>query len=242
MNWLKRLMFPNRCLGCNHIVDQDDHAFCAACWGNIDIIQQPWCHTCGIPLEFAYTEDISLSLCTRCMHTKPYYDYARSVYVYNDVSKKGILALKHQDQTHHSHTYARILYKMYPTICAESDVIVPIPLHWQRLMMRRYNQAGLIAKHLGRFCNKPVDYDHLKRIVATKSQGRQGRAERIKNLDNAFSVSKVEAFYQKKILIIDDVMTTGVTLNQAACALRLAKPKQIICLTIAHALPYGVAK
>ncbi|MDP2193983.1 MAG: ComF family protein [Alphaproteobacteria bacterium] len=242
MNWLKRMIFPNRCLGCSDIVSQDDHTFCPACWANIDMIQPPWCNSCGIPLEFSYTEDASLSLCARCDHTKPFYDYARSAYVYNDASKKGILALKHQDQTHYSRTYASILYKMYPNICNECEVIVPIPLHWKRLMMRQYNQAGLIAKHLGRLCNKPVDFDHLKRTVATKSQGHQGRAERIKNLDNAFIVAGDDAFYQKKILVIDDVMTTGATLNQAAWALRTAKPKQIVCLTIAHALPHGGAK
>ena len=234
---IANIIFPNRCLGCGSIEIEADREFCPLCWGALIFLQEPYCTCCGLPFIFDDSLDSSNeTLCDHCNKSLPAYDKARCLFIYNDVIKKPILSLKHYDNTQYAKTFAKLMARMQTDLCHEIDLIVPIPLHWRRLILRQYNQAALIAKHLGRLLGKTVDYKNLVRSVNTKSQGHQSRKNRQINVENAFTLKDKAAFKDKTILLIDDVMTTGSTLHETAKVLKLAKPKNIYCLSIARSV------
>ena len=231
------IIFPNRCLGCGSVEIEKDREFCPSCWGELIFLKAPYCSCCGLPFIFEDSLDAANeSLCDHCNKKPPAYNKARCLFVYNDVIKKSILSLKHYDNTQYAKTFAKLMARMQTELCQEVDIIVPIPLHWKRLILRQYNQAALIAKHLGNILEKPVDYKNLIRSTNTKSQGHQSRKNRQTNVENAFKLKEQAVFKDKNILLIDDVMTTGSTLHEAAKALKLAKPKNIHCLSIARSV------
>lgn len=226
LNWI----FPNKCISCSYVDIDEVGFFCPTCWKDLIYIQPPFCDCCGLPFPLDLQDSL---LCYHCQTTVPEFHQARALFVYNDVIKRPILRLKHYDQTQYAKYFADLLYNHIDPV----DYIIPIPLHWTRLFWRQYNQAGLIAHHLGKLTNIPVVYDVLKRSKRTRSQKNQKREERIENLKAAFSVKNADLLKDKRILIIDDVMTTGSTLNQAALALKKAKPKSIQCWSIARSVP-----
>jgi len=231
------IIFPNRCLGCGTMEIEEEREFCPPCWCDLTFLKAPYCSCCGLPFDFEESTDYkSEVLCMHCDKTPPAYNKARCIFVYNDIIKKPILALKHYDNTQYAKTFAKLMARIQKKFCQEVDIIAPIPLHWKRLMLRQYNQAALVAKHLGNILEKPVDYKHLVRSANTKSQGQQSRKSRQANLENAFIVKELSFFKDKNILLIDDVMTTGATLEQAAKALKIARPKSIKCLSIARSV------
>lgn len=234
---LANIIFPNRCLGCGSMEIEKEREFCPPCWGELIFLKEPYCSCCGLPFIFDDGLDASnQSLCDYCNKNNPAYDKARCLFVYNNVIKKPILSLKHYDNTQYAKTFAKLIARMQPELCQEVDLIVPIPLHWKRLILRQYNQAALIAKHLGNILAKSVDYKNLIRSTNTKSQGHQSRKNRQTNVENAFKLKEQAAFKDKSILLIDDVMTTGSTLHEAAKTLKQTKPKRVYCLSIARSV------
>jgi ComF family protein len=234
---IANIIFPNRCLGCGSMEIEQDREFCPSCWGELIFLKEPYCACCGLPFIFddgLYSSNESL--CDHCNKSLPAYDKARCLFVYSDVIKKPILSLKHYDNTQYAKTFAKLMARMQTDLCQAVDLIVPIPLHWKRLILRQYNQAALIAKHLGNILEKPVDYKSLIRFTNTKSQGHQSRKNRQTNVENAFQLKEQVVFKDKNILLIDDVMTTGSTLHEAAKVIKLAKPKGIYCLSIARSV------
>ncbi len=231
------IIFPNRCLGCGSMEVEDEREFCPPCWSELIFLNAPYCACCGLPFEFEenahYSNEV---LCHHCDDRPPAYDKARCLFVYNDVIKKPILSLKHYDNTQYAKTFAKLMARMQPELCQEIDLIVPIPLHWKRLLLRQYNQAALIAKHLAKILEKPVNYKDLMRSSNTKIQGHQSRKNRQANLENAFDLKDFTIFKGKNILLIDDVMTTGATLHEAAKTLKGYNPKSIKCLSIARSV------
>lgn len=231
------IIFPSRCLGCGSVEVEEDKEFCPSCWSELTFLKEPYCSCCGLPFDFEdNTGCLKDDLCHHCDERHPAYNKARCLFVYNDVIKKPILSLKHYDSTQYAETFAKLMSLMQTQICQDVDLIVPIPLHWKRLIIRQFNQAALIAKLLGKILAKPVDYKHLVRSTNTKSQGHQSRKNRHINLENAFQVKDMSQFEGKNILLIDDVMTTGATLQEAAKALKIARSKSINCLSIARSV------
>lgn len=226
-------IFPTPCLNCGTIEIDRGGSFCFDCWKDLIFIKNPYCEICGLPFSYIENDDL---ICDTCHSFAPFYDQARCIFVYNDIIKTPILRLKHGDQTQISKSFAHLLSQNFKHKNECIDLIIPIPLHWKRLFKRQYNQAALIAQHFGKFINKPVNFSCFMRLKNTKSQGKQTKNARFDNLKDAFEVKNPSIIANKTILLIDDVMTTGSTLDQAAKALKKSGAKRVLCYCVARSV------
>lgn len=238
--WHKIIDFilPPRCALCGCIL-KSDKGICDNCISQIEFLRPPVCYHCGQPLE-GQIDNVAHShlLCGECL--KPHrriFRLSRSAFTYDDFSKKIILDFKFKDHTELAKLLAKILYVAGKDIFDQGvDIIVPVPLHFTRLLKRKYNQSALLAKELGKLTNIKVDNLGLKKIRATKPQVECSREQRLYNLKDAFCVRHSEKMRGKRVLLIDDVMTTGSTLKECAISLKRAKVKSVDCLTLARVI------
>ena len=174
------------------------------------------------------------TLCGMCLDRNPVYDRARSAIVYDDNSKRLILSFKHGDRLHHVPAMAAWLARVGEELIAQTDLIVPVPLHRWRLFKRRYNQAALLARSMAQLVKRPVGVDVLCRVRSTPSQGKMNREERRKNVKGAIIVNSryMEKIKGKNILLVDDVLTTGATVNECARILQAAGASSVDVLTL----------
>ncbi len=140
------MVLPPRCLACGALVDAA-HALCAECWPKIRFITEPLCAACGTPFEF---EPAAGSVCAACAASERPFARARAAIAYDDGSRGFILAFKHGDRTDAARVFAPWMAQAGRELLADADLLVPVPLHWTRLFMRRYNQAALLAQAVGR--------------------------------------------------------------------------------------------
>jgi ComF family protein len=228
-------VLPPRCLSCGDIVDEPD-ALCGRCWGGITFFTPPWCVLCGLPFPHPMGED---ALCGACAREPPAWDQARAVLRYDKQSRGLILGLKHGDHTHVAGAFGRWMHRAGDEVLAGADLLVPVPLHWTRLFRRRYNQAALLA-HAIRVAGGPdVAADWLVRQRRTPAQGHLGPEARERNVRGAFAMRAHRSVARKRVVIIDDVMTTGATVDECARVLRRAGAASIGVLTLARALRTG---
>ena len=231
------VVLPPRCLGCGALVG-DPGAVCPSCWSGIDFIAPPMCRCCGLPFDYDEGEN---AVCGDCARRPPLYGRARSVMIYNDASRRLVLAFKHGDRTDAATAWGQWLTRAGGELLADADLLVPVPLHRRRLIARRYNQAALMAQSLGRQSGVPVAVDALRRIRATPSQGRMNRSQRERNVAGAFAVrdSRMDDIRDARILLVDDVMTTGATLTACIRPLLRAGADNIDVLTLARVTRTG---
>ena len=227
------LLLPPQCLSCRAIVAEPG-TLCGACFAKVRFLSAPWCAACGMP--FAFDPGGAEVLCGACIRRRPAYDRARAVFRYDDSSRGLILAFKHGDRIDAAPAYARWLARAGAELIDGADLIAPVPLHWTRLFHRRYNQSALLANALARLTGRAAAPDLLRRRRRTLSQGGLGRAERIRNVRGAFAVRAASraAIEGKRILLIDDVLTTGATVDGCATALRKAGASAVDVLTLAR--------
>lgn len=227
------LLFPYRCLKCGKILDSAGY-LCEDCVGEINFIKPPYCQKCGSPLHIA--DNDSPKLCGICsQNKKSFYRLARSAMVYDNSDKNLIIAFKFFDKTENAKLLAAMLKIAGKDIFDTGvDVIIPVPLHYTRLIKRRYNQSVLLADKLGHMINVPVDRFSLIRHRKTRPQVEFSGRERITNVKDAFSVKYPDKIRNRRIVLIDDVMTTGSTLKECAAALHKSGAKSIDVLTVAR--------
>ena len=226
-------ILPARCLCCGAIVNNDD-SLCNDCLRKINFIVAPYCKKCGIPLEHNTCKDI---LCHNCLNNSKqnYIRMSRSAVVYDEFSKKIILDFKFAHHIENKRLLANWLFLAGSDIWKkECDLIIPVPLHFTRLFNRKYNQSAILAKELAKICNIRVNYDILKKTKYTKPQIECSAKKRLKNLKGAFSVSNAKIIEGKRIILIDDVYTTGSTLKECAKVLIKAGAKSVDTLTVAR--------
>ncbi|MFN8972086.1 MAG: ComF family protein [Alphaproteobacteria bacterium] len=230
--WALDHLYPPRCPSCQMPVAAQGH-LCSACFGDLHLIGDPCCAACGIPFTVSMGQG---ALCPDCLDHPPRFDVARSALVYGEVTGKLIHQLKYHDRMIGLSRYAQWLTRAGQDLLADSEVIIPVPLHWRRLILRRYNQAAWLAYALEQLTGIACAPQLLRRVRPTRSQARMRREERLLNLKHAFAVPKkfLTQIAGKRVLLVDDVMTTGATINACAQTLRNAGAQKIYALTLAR--------
>ncbi len=201
-------------------------------WANIHFIDAPFCHGCGVP--FAHKTPGKL-LCSQCLHDHPHFQTCRSAVVYNEASKSLILRLKYGDRLEVAPLLASWLHNTGGEILDKTDLLMPVPLHLLRRLKRKFNQSAVLSRHLARKTGLPTLDGVLRRQRHTPPQQGDKKA-RQKNVRRAFYVlDKDKAQIKgKTITLIDDVYTTGSTVNECAKALLNHGAKAVNVLTVAR--------
>jgi ComF family protein len=224
------LLFPPLCLGCRAMVGEA--GFCAACWSAISFLDGPGCACCGLPLAVALEGD---TICAGCLAMPPAFDKARAIMAYDDKSRGAILALKHADRLDLVPGFARWLGRTGRMLLDDCDVIVPVPLHRSRLWRRRYNQSAELARRLAKLGRGLYEPFALIRSRPTTSQGAMpGAKARRRNVLGAFKVPDPGKVKGKRVLLLDDVLTTGATVQACARALKRAGAQRVHVLVLAR--------
>lgn len=224
--------FPPRCPSCDTLVDQQ-HNFCAPCFQQLQHISAPLCHACGIPFAVPMGEG---ALCPTCIAEPAGYDHIRAPLVYNEASGPVIRALKFHDRYTGLNRSVQMMRAALGPLIDDVDVVVPVPLHWRRLAQRRYNQSALLAFGVARSIGKLCQPALLKRVQATKPQARLSRAQRLVNAKHAFAATQRNhaALQNKTVLLVDDVVTTGATVDACARALKDAGAARVLVIALAR--------
>jgi ComF family protein len=179
------------------------------------------------------------AMCGACASERRSWDRGRAVLRYDKHSRHLILGLKHGDRTHVAGAFGRWMHRTGSDVLADSDLLVPVPLHWTRLFQRRYNQAALLAHAIHSAGGPQVAADWLVRRRRTPAQGHLGPAARVRNVRGAFGIQAGRNFAGKRVVLIDDVMTTGATVEECARVLKRSGAISVGVLTLARALRVG---
>lgn len=228
------LLYPPRCPACQADVAAEGY-FCADCFAKLRMITDPMCACCGIP--FAVTIEQGAS-CPDCLATPPNFTKARAVMVYDQISAPLISNLKFRDQWSGLPRHSSMMAASGRDLLAGADAILPVPLHWRRLVRRAFNQSALLAYSISAQTRIPCDTTILYRARYTRPQMRLTRKLRARNVRRAFAVrpNRHAAIAGKTFLLIDDVITTGATVNACARALLTAGAKEVRVLALARTL------
>lgn len=229
------LIYPPRCLTCGTVVDSD-FGLCGPCWRETEFIGGALCDACGIPLPGQQGGD-ALG-CDSCLTAPPLWVQGRSAVKYRGNGRKLALALKHGDRQEIARPAASWMAQAIGPLLPENTLIVPVPLHWTRMLKRRYNQSALLAKALSKQLALPSCPDALVRRRPTGSLDGLGRAERYASLEGAIKVSakRRAQLLGRSVLLVDDVMTSGATFHTCAQALQAAGITEIRTIALARAL------
>jgi len=221
------LLYPSRCPICDDVVERET-GICSICRKKLPYIIEPVCKKCGKPLA-----DERREYCHDCEKKKPVFFQGKALWVYDDKVKASIYRFKYQNRREYARVYAEGIAKRYGAWIHRSgiEVIVPIPLHKSKRRIRGYNQAEVLAKELGELLGLPVCPKYLRREKNTSPQKELSTAERKNNLKNAFKSSK-SVVQLKYILVVDDIYTTGNTLDAAAAALYEAGAQKVYACCI----------
>jgi ComF family protein len=204
---------------------------CPNCWPTVRFLAEPLCERCGLPLAQPIP-----SLCGHCAGSNSPLGRSRAAFLYDEGSRNLVLHLKHADALAGVPVMARWMQRAGSALLTEADYLVPVPLHWTRLFKRRYNQSAELARAIARLARVPVLPDSLVRDRRTASQGHKNHDERRANVLHAFRVKERyrARINGRTIILIDDVMTTGATLEACAETLLSVGAARVEALTLAR--------
>ncbi len=225
MEWCLRMIYPQTCHFCGKI---NEEPICDECIKKVMYIKEPRCKKCGKPVRYKEQE-----FCFDCRRKTFAYEQGRSLWVHKGVVPWSIYQFKYHNRRIYGEFYAKELYRLYGQKLKEwgIDVIVPVPLHPKKRRKRGYNQTEIIARQLGKLTGIPVEKKWVKRIRYTEPQKKLNDKERKKNLENAFSIRNIHNKYER-VLLIDDIYTTGSTIDTIAKQLLEKCNKKAWFLTI----------
>ena len=228
------VVLPAHCGACDVAVDTPGR-LCADCWSEVAFISPPFCACCGTPFE---VEADTQALCAACLRAPPTYRRARAAVLYKNVGRDLVLALKMADRTWIAPALGEWMARAGQQLLQDADLIAPVPLYRWRLIARRFNQSALLGAMLSRDCTAAWMPDLLVRARATKSQARLSASERRKNVRGAFRLRKrhTSIVDGKSVLLVDDVITTGATVDACVRALKSGGAKSVDVLTLARTL------
>lgn len=241
--WLKHwtdaglgLFFPHVCQLCGQERATKDEGFvCARCRKDVRYIQPPFCSRCGLPFQGAITADF---VCANCEQQTLHFAYARSAVVARD----PVLEVIHRYKYHRALWFEPFLADLLvrqaaPELSGKQwDWIVPVPLHPARQREREFNQAERLGRHLSRSTGIPVHPRLLRRVVPTRTQTTLSREERRANMRRAFAMRRSGALQGQRIVLVDDVLTTGATTSACAQVLRGAGAGEVCVWTVARGI------
>lgn len=214
IRYIDALLFPPHCVFCGKILDYREDSVCVDCLRNLPFILQPRCVRCGKEVE---NEG---DFCLDCMDGNHIFENGRAVWKYEGKVSESILRFKYHNQREYGETYAKWMVRCLGEwiLRMKIDVIVPVPIHKSRMLKRGYNQAELIAVEMGELMNIPVSTDGVVRIKKTVPQKKLSVLERMRNMQHSFRVEK-DVFAGKNVLVIDDIYTTGITIDALSAVL-----------------------
>ena len=222
---------PQLCAACREPVE--GAGLCAACWGKLAFIAPPYCERLGIPFPFDGGPGL---LSMEAIADPPAYERARAAVRYDDIAKTLVHGLKYGDRLDLAPMMGRWMAIAGRTLVAEADALVPVPLHWRRLWARRFNQSALLAEIIAKTSGRTVAHAALKRVKATPQQVGLGKSERSENVQGAFRVpahGRAEVA-GRRLVLVDDVLTSGATVDACSRALLRAGAASVDVLVFAR--------
>jgi len=237
LNFIIDFIYPPRCPVCNAFLSKKV-VICKNCLSKLKEFKPPFCKICALPF---HGEKEDLHICENCLRKRPYFTSISSPYIYNDTASLLIKLFKFQKKASAGRLMGTLLGRYS---CSwwkklgqnkEEYIIVPVPLGIKRLRQRGFNQSLILARHVSKSIKIPVDYLSLTRTKETQPQALLSAEERKKNVKNAFQV-RGNRFEGKKVILLDDVATTGNTLNECSKVLKKAGATEIRCLVFARAV------
>lgn len=231
-------LYPAVCLIC-HAATENPDSLCAGCWKKLRFIEAPVCQRLGVPFPVDLGKEM---VSPAALADPPNFDRARAAVLYEGGARQLVHRLKYQDQHNLAKGMAHMMVRAGSDLLDEADVIIPVPLHVTRLWRRRFNQSMLLARYLSHITEKPCDPFLLLRVKRTAPQYSHTRSQRKEALKGAFRVhtERRDQIDQRRILLIDDVLTTGATVNAATKVLLRAGAQAVDVLTFAMTPPLGV--
>ena len=209
------VLLPPQCMTCEMPVGQQGQ-LCAACFGRTNYITGACCQACGVPFPASMAV-----LCGQCVARRPSWGEARAALTYDEQAQRMLLPLKYGDRVEVARALAPAMVRAGAALLARADLVVPVPLHRWRLLARRYNQAALLARAVARLGGRPAVLDALVRVRATVPLGPLSPKGRALAVDGAFEVAarRRAQLLDARVLLVDDVLTTGATAESCARAL-----------------------
>jgi ComF family protein len=225
------IALPTLCVACREPVHGE--GVCATCWAQLSFIAPPYCPRLGIP--FVYDPGPEL-LSMEAIANPPAYQRARAAVRYDDVARTLVHALKYQDRTDLAPAMGRWMARAGRELLDEADALVPVPLHWRRGWSRRYNQSGALARVIERESGVKMMSEALRRVRPTQQQIGLSRSQRASNVQGAFKIAnhRQSEIQGRRVILIDDVLTSGATTDACARALLRARAAQVDVLVFAR--------
>lgn len=217
-------LYPPACPVCGASVETHGE-LCGDCWGCFDWIDGAHCACCGYPFPDDY-EASPGALCPVCAAGKNELEYVRAACIYDDMSRSVMLPFKHGGRIQYARFMSHAMIWAMRDVDIAPDLIMPVPLANRRLFHRAYNQATLLSREIARVYNAPIDFDSVRRKYRP-NMGHKTHAQRFEHIRGVFNVARPEHIRGKKILLVDDVMTSGATFAELSRVLRRAGATEI---------------
>ena len=240
LDWLVDWLYPPRCRACGGtIYGRDAEYFCGVCWPKIRLVSHPLCNRCGRPFPDAGGDDHH---CAACLTRTPYFVRARAwgCYPREEITEHPLRQVVQKFKYGRKVSLGKPLGRLMAQGCQEFldachvDLIIPLPLHPKRLRWRGFNQSLLLARQVSHMVQVPIDPFALHRNRETPPQTQLTEDERRKNVRGAFAIDTGKPFKEKSVLLVDDVYTSGATVNECSRVLVRGGAKEVYVLTLAR--------
>jgi len=231
------IIYPSKilCLFCRKEPgDDNDYELCRSCMSLLPFLSEKICMKCGRPILVMGPDGV----CSECKSTYRYFDCVASVFEFSGIIQGALYRLKFDGEMEIAQAIGKFMADKLQKTGWEIDVIIPVPLHPDRLSERGFNQSYLLSQEIGRRCNIDVYGEVLIRQRYTESQVPLSRLQRMRNVKDAFSIKESRVIKDRNVLLVDDIMTTGATLNECSSILKKHGARKVYCLAAACPVHY----